>query len=94
MLRTSDGKNFRSNIAAGGRGEKYELGSDGAHLAECAALAVGAEYAGVDLLFGDDGFIVCEVNSNAFFGGFESAVGINVAGEYARYVTDAVKRGL
>ena len=94
MLRTSDGKDFRSNIAAGGRGEKYELGSDGARLAECAALAVGAEYAGVDLLFGDDGFIVCEVNSNAFFGGFESAVGINVAGEYARYVTDAVKRGL
>lgn len=94
MLRTSDGKDFRSNIAAGGRGEKYDIGSDGARLAERAALAVGAEYAGVDLLFGDDGFIVCEVNSNAFFGGFESAVGINVAGEYARYVTDAVKRGL
>ena len=94
MLRTSDGKDFRSNIAAGGRGEKYGIGSDGARLAERAALAVGAEYAGVDLLFGDDGFIVCEVNSNAFFGGFESAVGINVAGEYARYVTDAVKRGL
>ena len=85
MLRRAPEGEFRSNIAAGGSGEPY---SDGAAfaLAERAAAAVGADYAGVDLLFTDGGYVVCEVNSNAFFAEFERVCGINVAGAYARHI--------
>jgi gamma-F420-2:alpha-L-glutamate ligase len=46
-------------------------------LSVCKALEL--EVAGVDLLFGKDGFLVCEANSAPGFKGFETATGIDVA---------------
>ena len=41
----------------------------------------------MDFLIGKDGNpLVCEVNSNAFFKGFEKVTGINVAKKYAEYI--------
>ena len=34
--------------------------------------------------------MVCEVNSNAFFGGMEKATGINVARAYAEYIIESI----
>ena len=36
--------------------------------------------------------LVCEVNSNAFFGMFEQITGINVAKIYAQYIFESVKK--
>lgn len=94
MLRSAPEGEFRSNIAAGGIGKPYALGSDGVKLCEEVSRIVGADYAGIDLLFGEDGYIVCEVNSNAFFGGFEAACGINVARAYAEHIVRSVKEGV
>ena len=44
------------------------------------------DYCGVDLLYGEDGPVLCEVNSNAFFEGLEAATGVNVAKLYAEYI--------
>ena len=54
--------------------------------AEKAAQALKLDYCGVDLLYGEDGPVLCEVNSNAFFEGLEAATGVNVAKLYAEYI--------
>ena len=51
---------------------------------------LGLDFAGVDVLFGRDGPLLCEVNSNAFFGGIERVTGVNVAREYAQYMYEQV----
>ena len=86
MLRRAPEGEFRSNIAAGGSGTPFELDDAGRELCERVSSVVGADYAGIDLLFGEDGYVVCEVNSNAFFGGFERACGVNVAKAYAEHI--------
>ena len=68
---------FRSNVGQGGRCVKVELSPRFRQVAERCASILGLDYCGVDLLYGDDEEpIVCEVNSNAFIGGIESATGV------------------
>ena len=89
MQRRSD-SDFRSNIELGGRGAP--LAADGRlkELCEKVARHICPDYCGIDVLFGGDGYLVCEVNSNAFFGGIERVTGVNVAREYAQYMYEQV----
>lgn len=90
MLRTSNG-DFRSNIELGGRGEPFPLDSDLKELSAKVAAALRLDYCGIDFLFdGKGGYTVCEVNSNAFFGGMERVTGYPVAEEYAKYIVKEV----
>ncbi|HHX93698.1 MAG TPA: RimK family alpha-L-glutamate ligase [Tenericutes bacterium] len=61
-IRKSQG-DFRSNLALGGDALNFEYDEKVAHLAEEAAKALDLDIAGVDILFGKDGYIVCEVNA-------------------------------
>lgn len=79
MKRIGKAGDFRSNIANGGAGEPYLLSSEEEALAVAAARAVGADFAGVDLLFGENGPLVCEVNSNPHFTGTYEHIGVNLA---------------
>ena len=54
---------------------------------------LGADFAGVDLLFGENGPLVCEVNSNAHLKNIMTATGINVADEIYRYIKKVQKDG-
>lgn len=85
MLRTSQ-NDFRSNVELGGKGEKHVLDGEGIHLCEEVASRLNLDYCGIDLLFGEEGYLVCEVNSNAFFGGMERVTGLNVARAYAEHI--------
>lgn len=85
ILRHSD-SDFRANITAGGKMEPYVPSREEKKLALQAARAVGADFAGVDLLFGPQGPLVCEVNSNAHFKNLLTCTGINTAGEILRYI--------
>lgn len=89
MRRISQG-DFRSNAELGGRGEAAALDPVVAALCEKAAARIGLDYCGVDLLLSKDGPLVCEVNSNAFFGTFERVTKINVARRYAEYIVTAM----
>jgi len=89
MRRVSD-TDFRSNIELGGRGEPIDLPAEVAALAEKAATLLELDYAGVDVLFGPDGYLLCEVNSNAFFEGIEAVTGHNVAGDYADHIVRCI----
>ena len=85
MLRESE-TDFRANVSSGGSAHAYEPDDDEIWLAKQAAHAVGADFAGVDLLFGEEGMLVCEVNSNAHFKSLLQATGINTADEIMNHI--------
>ncbi len=91
MERVAKAGEFRSNIELGGSGRKIRLPEGYRRVAESAAVALGLDYCGVDLLIGEEGAFVCEVNSNAFFEGLESVTGVNVAKLYANYIVNCRK---
>jgi RimK family alpha-L-glutamate ligase len=72
---------WRTNLAQGGTARTMTLPDHLATLAVRAAAAVGAEYAGVDLLTGSMGqTYVLEVNGIPGWKGLQQATGIDVAG--------------
>ncbi len=86
MERVASEGEFRSNIELGGQGRNIRLSDEYRTAAERAAVALGLDYCGVDLLESKDGPFVCEVNSNAFFEGIEGVTGVDIANAYARYI--------
>lgn len=85
MERKSDA-DFRSNIELGASATPKELDGELRALTERAATLLNLDYCGIDILCGRDGYLLCEVNSNAFFGGMERATGINIAKLYAEHI--------
>jgi RimK family alpha-L-glutamate ligase len=72
---------WKTNVARGGVARAVALSPELVAVAIKAARAVGAEYAGVDLLPGDDGVVyVIEVNGIPGWRGLQEASGIDVAG--------------
>ena len=78
MYRYND-NDFRSNITNGGSMKKYDANPAQAEIAVKACEAIGLDFAGVDVLFGEDGPIICEVNSNPHFKTTLECTGINMA---------------
>jgi len=71
---------WRTNVARGGTARPFELPSKWAQLAVRAAAAIGADYAGVDLLPSRDGEVfVLEVNGIPGWEGLQRSTGIDVA---------------
>ena len=91
MIRQSNG-DFRSNVALGGSATPYPVDDKLTTLCEKCAHVLGLDYCGIDVLFGqDEKPYICEVNSNAFFYGFERATGINVAKAYAEHIVKTMQ---
>lgn len=79
---------WRTNLARGGTARPVVLAEDWNSLALRAAAAVGAEYAGVDLLAGRDGHTyVLEVNGIPGWKGLQEATGLDIAGELIDYLS-------
>ncbi len=89
MLRKSQ-VDFRSNIELGGKGEAFEPPAEVVSLCEKVARLLRLDYCGIDILQGKEGYYVCEVNSNAFFGGIESVSCINIAKAYCQYIYQSI----
>ena len=86
MYRSSE-TDFRANITNGGVANIIELTGEQKELAIRAAEAVGAEFAGVDLLFGEnESPLVCEVNAAAHIRNIYNVTGINVADRMISYI--------
>ncbi len=81
---------FRSNITGGGRAVKHTLTKEESELAVQACKAVGADFAGVDLLFGKDKMLVCEVNSNPHFKSTLDCTGVDLAKEIIAYIKERI----
>lgn len=80
MYRYSENGDFRANLTIGGKMKPYEPTVEQCRLAIRCCEILGLDYAGVDILFGEeDQPIVCEVNSNAHFKNIFDCTGVNAA---------------
>ena len=85
MLRENK-NDFRSNISSGGNGVSFDPEQSYKDIAVKATKALGLDFAGVDVMFGDNGPIICEVNSNPQFASTLKATGINLADYIVQYI--------
>lgn len=91
VRRTGAPGDFRSNCTNGGVMSNHEPSDEESELAIRACEAVGADFAGVDILTGPDGPMVCEVNSNAHLRNLENCTGRDVASVILGYITGDVR---
>jgi RimK family alpha-L-glutamate ligase len=88
--RARDG-GWRTNISLGGEARAIDLPSAWSELALTAARAVGADYAGVDLLPASDGTIhVLEVNGIPGWSGAQKATSVDIAGAIVDHLIGTV----
>ncbi|EAQ81416.1 RimK family alpha-L-glutamate ligase [Blastopirellula marina] len=85
MRRVAQGDEFRSNVHRGGMVEAVELDEKFNDTAVRAAQIMGLQVAGVDMLEGNDGPQVMEVNSSPGLEGIERATGQDIAGAIIDY---------
>lgn len=90
MYRYSENGDFRANISNGGKMKAYEPTTQECELAVRACRVLGLDFAGVDILFGEAGPVICEVNSNAHFKNIYDCTGVNTAEHILQYLK---KRG-
>ncbi len=90
MRRTADGDEFRSNVHRGGRVEAVTLDPAYERAAVRSAQIMGLRVAGVDMLEGNDGPLVMEVNSSPGLQGIETATKLDVAGAIIDYIAHEV----
>ena len=86
MMRQSTDDDFRANLSRGGEGFPYEVNEQIEWLSSEASKALGLDIAGVDLLFQNGGYKICEVNSNPGFEGMENFTKKNIAGEIVSFI--------
>lgn len=86
MQRTAKLGSFRANVHQGAHVESHPMDEELEWLALRATEVLGLEVSGVDVVRGERGYTVIEVNSSPGFQGFEKATGVNVAAEIMRYV--------
>lgn len=79
-------KDFRANVTNGGNMKVYNPSKEECDIAVKACKSLGLDFGGVDLLFGREGPLLCEVNSNAHVKNILDCTGINVADEIFKYI--------
>jgi ribosomal protein S6--L-glutamate ligase/gamma-F420-2:alpha-L-glutamate ligase len=82
---------FTSNIASGGRVEKYDASEQEKSLALSIARALNMDFGSVDFLKDDGKLYFVEANSNAYFKAIES-LGVDIAGQYIDSIIKAVSK--
>jgi len=81
MMRQATDNDFRANISRGGEGIPYAVDEDIEWLASESAKLLDLDIAGVDLLFNNGSYTICEVNSAPGFEGMEAFTKVDVAKE-------------
>jgi len=90
MRRQAVGDEFRSNVHRGGSTEAVTLDPAYEAVAVRAAQVMGLRVAGVDLLEGNDGPQLMEVNSSPGLEGIEGATGVDIAGAIIEHIEEQV----
>lgn len=90
MRRVAQGSEFRSNVHRGGRTEAVELDEEYRQCAVRSAQIMGLRVAGVDMLEGNDGPQVMEVNSSPGLEGIETCTKLDIAGAIVDYIAAQV----
>ena len=91
MTRWSENGDFKANVSNGGRMKEYTPTVAEIQLAKDAAMEIGLDFCGVDILFSKDEPILCEVNSNPHFKSVYDCTGVNVADSIIEYIIKVMK---
>lgn len=92
MKRVNTSGDFRANVTNGAIAYNYEPSEKEKDIAIKAASKIGASFAGVDLLFGEnDEPIFCEINSNAHLDIISKTTNTNVYKEVLSYIAGVIK---
>jgi RimK family alpha-L-glutamate ligase len=86
MKRTGPEGDFRANISQGGTAESFEITEEIDFIARETARVLGLQIAGIDLLFGKDGFLVCEANSSPGFEGMDKHCGTDMSQKITEFI--------
>lgn len=86
IQRTAKGGSFKANVSQGGRADEYPLNDEIEWLATQVASTLGLDFAGIDLLFTENHFTVCEANSAPGFKGIEGSSDLNIPKELFNYI--------
>jgi gamma-F420-2:alpha-L-glutamate ligase len=86
MMRQATDDDFRANITRGGEGIPYQIDDDIEWLGGESARLLKLDIAGVDLLFDNGGYRICEVNSSPGFEGMDKYTKTNIAEDIVTYV--------
>ena len=90
MMRQAVDGDFRANLTRGGEAIPYQIDDNIEWLGgECARL-LNLDVAGVDLLFNNGSYTICEVNSAPGFEGMEKYTNKNIAVEMVNYVVKKI----
>ena len=93
MRRTAPAGEWRTNLAVGGRAERFDPPPAWAAAARIAADTLGTAVAGVDLLPAPDGSpIILEVNAVPGWRGLEAATGLDVTEAVADHLEEVGRR--
>lgn len=90
MRRVAQGQEFRSNVHRGGIAEPIELTEAYEATAVRAAQILGLRVAGVDMLEGESGPQIMEVNSSPGLEGIEACTELDIAGAVIDYIAAQV----
>jgi ribosomal protein S6--L-glutamate ligase len=90
MRRVAQGDEFRSNVHRGGSVEAVDLDPVFEEAAVRSAQIMGLKVAGVDMLEGNDGPLVMEVNSSPGLEGIENATKLDIAGAIIDHIDNQV----
>jgi RimK family alpha-L-glutamate ligase len=89
MLRYND-NDFRANITNGGSMKKYTPTANEIRVAQTVMKALKLDFGGIDILFGKNEPILCEVNSNAHFKNIYDCTGVNAAEKIFEYILNDI----
>ena len=93
MLRYNE-NDFRSNISNGGKMKPCTLTPAQEEAALSACRALGLDFAGVDVMFGEqDAPIICEVNSNPHFKSTLQATGVDPSRHIMQHIRQVITCG-
>ena len=85
-MKRSSSSSFKANFSKGGKVEPFDLTPEAEWLSTEAARLVNLDIAGIDLLFDNDGFKICEANSAPGFHGLEKVTGPHIAEDILDYI--------
>ena len=91
IKRTGAAGDFRSNLHRGGTAEVIKLSPEERLTAIRSAKAMGLNVCGVDMLRGNHGPVVMEVNSSPGLEGVEAATGLDIASKIIEYIEKNAK---
>ena len=86
MQRENTSGGFKANFSRGAKVSSFPLTPEIEWLATRTTSILGLDISGIDLLFGENHYKICEANSSPGFRGIESCMDVNVPAEIFHYL--------